>query len=152
MTYHFVSIIEKRKRTEGSLLCGLMRVEYWWDPDPSANMRLWRKESKDEMSTEAVDIWRWSRSERHGSVVVKFRAGSMPSPLGMLTALSCLLQDDKCQRQSAVHPAEASVSRSVQLHLPFKQKWEKSRGPVYKRAIDHFFLAFLFVVLFSIPR
>ena len=64
----------------------------------------------------------------------------MPSPLGTLTALSCPLQYDKCQRQSAAHPAEASVSRSVQLHLPFKQKWEKSRGPVYKRAIDHFFL------------
>ena len=72
----------------------------------------------------------------------------MPSPLGMLTALSYLLQDDECRRQSAAHPAEASVSRSnpsnpVQLHLPLKQKWEKSRGPVYKGAIDHFFLHFI---------
>lgn len=57
----------------------------------------------------------------------------MPSPLGILTALSYLLRDDKCQRQSAAHPAEAT-----RLYFPFKQKWEKSRGPVYKRAIDHF--------------
>jgi hypothetical protein len=40
-----------------------MRVEYSWDPDLSVNIKLWRKERKEEMPTEAVDIWRWSRSE-----------------------------------------------------------------------------------------
>lgn len=57
----------------------------------------------------------------------------MPSPLRMLTALRCLLQDEKCQRQSVAHP-RSNPSNPVQL-----QKWEKSRGPVYKEAIDHFF-------------
>ena len=54
MTYHFVSIIEKRKW--GISSCGLMRVGYSWGPDLSVNMKLWRKERKDEMPTEAVDI------------------------------------------------------------------------------------------------
>lgn len=112
-----------------------MRVEYSWDLDTSANMKLWRKERKDEMPTEAVDIRRWSRSERHGSVVVKFRAG----------------REALCQARWAYSPPSAtyygmiSANANQQLTRPklpslpsFKQKWEKSRGPVYKRAIDHF--------------
>jgi hypothetical protein len=74
-----------------------MRVEYLWDPDLSANMKLWRKETMDEMRTEGVDIWRWSRSERHGSVVVKFRAG----------------REALCQARWACSPPSAAYYRMI---------------------------------------
>jgi len=62
-TWLTILFLLSKSGSEESLLCGLVRVEYWWDPGLSVNMKLWRKERKDEMPTEAVDIWRWSRSE-----------------------------------------------------------------------------------------